>query len=205
MAGKATSPARALQFDPPAHRLARALTLASALSRAPAWRHSCSGSLRPPRLSARAEAHPATVGLHFRSPDRCLGAPGSWRAARTAAAKIGTLTPGPPDHAGCCSCTTDISSLASGCDGSRAARGGHMTITRRAVLKSMTATSAPAAASRLGTLPWPRPNPCKLGISRPAHGHRGQPRHQRPQGHRVGGGKIHASGGVAGRPIELLG
>src|SRR5215510_10500113 len=83
-------------------------------------------------------------------------------------------------------------------------RGGHMRITRRAVLQSMTATSAVAAASRLGAPAIAQAKPCKLGILAPRTGIAASPGISGLRATEWAVGKFNATGGIAGRRIELL-
>src|SRR5262245_65453499 len=78
--------------------------------------------------------------------------------------------------------------------------GDPMTITRRAVLKSMTATSALAAASRLGAPAIAQAKPCKLGILVPRTGIAASPGISGLRANEWAVGKLHAAGGIAGRP-----
>jgi len=79
-----------------------------------------------------------------------------------------------------------------------------MTITRRAVLKSMTATSALAAASHLATPAMAQAKPCKLGILAPRTGIAASPGISGLRATEWAVEKFNTSGGIAGRPIELV-
>ena len=81
---------------------------------------------------------------------------------------------------------------------------GYMTITRRAVLKAITATSALAAASRLGSPAMAQAKPCKLGILAPRTGIAASPGISGLRATEWAVERFNAQGGIAGRKIELV-
>ena len=79
-----------------------------------------------------------------------------------------------------------------------------MSITRRAMLRSLTATSALAAASPLCTPAIAQTRPCRLGILAPRTGIAASPGISGLKATEWAVERFNAAGGIAGRQIELL-